>query len=511
MPAIRLNTGEWTYDEDARLGPPGGFGEVLKGAGASGPVAVKRLKLTASQAAHREMKIGEALASRSLSHVVPVLDFGQDAASDGYFLVMPICERSLQDDIEAGVLTIAEAKLVALDILSGLREVGDIVHRDLKPGNVLRLSDAWRLADFGIAKFVEDSTSLQTLRGSLTPAYGAPEQWRGEAPSHATDVYALGCMFHTMLNGSPPFSGSQDEIRDAHLHTAAPPLGGDPRLAAIVGHMLRKTPEARPSIDRCMEVIESVEAVRARPAHAGLLAAADRVSQEIAAAEAIAQAAATATRQRAALVQEASADLTGLIQQLWGDISDASADARTSKRMISLGRGTMTVSEVTATAPNGQARAEYGSTISWDVVAGATLSVTRAGVQRDTHTSYGGQVFYAGRRAADEQDYKWSATLFFGKSDKSPEYRWREAGFWSFASSHDQQDVPFALDPENRDFLLAFSNVMGGTELAYGPLAIDGENADDFVHRWLTLFTKAVEGTLNRPMGMPVSDRFWQT
>ena len=55
MPTIHLNSAEWTFDEDAPLGPPGGFGEVFRGSGASGPVAIKRLKLTASEAAHREM------------------------------------------------------------------------------------------------------------------------------------------------------------------------------------------------------------------------------------------------------------------------------------------------------------------------------------------------------------------------------------------------------------------------------------------------------------------------
>ena len=75
MRTIRLNDAEWAFDEGAPLGPAGGFGEVFRGTGAAGPVAVKRLKLTASAAAHREMNIGQALAGRSLKHVVHVLDY----------------------------------------------------------------------------------------------------------------------------------------------------------------------------------------------------------------------------------------------------------------------------------------------------------------------------------------------------------------------------------------------------------------------------------------------------
>ncbi|MDM3788590.1 protein kinase, partial [Proteus mirabilis] len=78
-------------------------------------------------------------------------------------------------------------------------EVGDIVHRDLKPGNILRHEERWKIADFGIAKFVEDSTSLETLREALTPSYAAPEQWLGQRPTSATDIYALGCIIHALV------------------------------------------------------------------------------------------------------------------------------------------------------------------------------------------------------------------------------------------------------------------------------------------------------------------------
>ena len=97
MQTIRLECGEWTFDETDRLGPPGGFGEVFRGTGAGKSVAVKQLKLSAGAASHREMAIGSALAQRDHAHIVPVLDYGQDAESDRYYLVMPVCDHSLQD------------------------------------------------------------------------------------------------------------------------------------------------------------------------------------------------------------------------------------------------------------------------------------------------------------------------------------------------------------------------------------------------------------------------------
>ncbi|WP_242127736.1 serine/threonine-protein kinase [Sphingobium sp. Sx8-8] len=506
MPAIRLNNDEWTFDEGDRLGPPGGFGEVFRGSGSNGIVAVKRLKLTASDAAHREMNIGRSLGSRTLDHVVPILDYGQDANSDGYFLVMPVCDRSLQDEVKSrGVLTLTEAKAVALDVLAGLREVDDIVHRDLKPGNVLYFEDRWRLADFGIAKFVEDSTSLRTLRGSLTPAYGAPEQWRGEAPSHATDVYALGCMLHTMLNGAPPFTGTQDEIREAHLHAVPPALVGEPRLAAFVGQMLRKSPASRPTVERCIEVIGLIEAANARPAHAGLLAAAGQVSRAVAAAEAAAEAKATLDRQRRDLVNEASNELDAIIGRLWASVVSVSDDVSSSKSSISLGRGTLSFSGTNAVQLSNDA---YGSRPTWEIVAGATLSLTRAKFVHPARSVEGFPIIYVGRSTPDDRDYKWGATLFFGRSKEDPNYRWRETAFWSFGANRNGGDEPFALQPDDREFQIAFSNTMGATNSAYGPLAIDGEDEDQFQHRWLTLFSKAVTGELNRPNQMPIPDHY---
>ena len=75
MQTIRLESGEWIFDETKRLGPEGGFGEVFSGRGTEQDVAVKRLKLSAGAASHREMKIGAALAKRTNNHVVPILDY----------------------------------------------------------------------------------------------------------------------------------------------------------------------------------------------------------------------------------------------------------------------------------------------------------------------------------------------------------------------------------------------------------------------------------------------------
>ena len=258
MQKIKLNNDKWDIDTKSPLGKPGGFGAVFRGMGDDGHVAINRLNITATQACYREMSIGEHLLNRKLSHVVPIYDLGQDAETDRYYIVMPVCDRSLQDAIdEDGPFTVNSAVSILEEILSGLDAVDGIVHRDIKPANILFHEGEWKIADFGIAKFVEDSTSLETLRNSLTPTYAAPEQWREERPTAATDVYALGCIAHTLTTGHPPFSGEISDLKEQHLKVTPQPIEEFPaRARALISQMLRKAPEARPSRTRCVHVLK---------------------------------------------------------------------------------------------------------------------------------------------------------------------------------------------------------------------------------------------------------------
>jgi eukaryotic-like serine/threonine-protein kinase len=185
---IKLPKGEWEYDLQAPLGKPGGFGQVFVGRGNGyDRVAVKRLHLKANDAAHRELEIANELAQFTLEHVIPVLDAGQDALSDYYFVVMPCAEKSLQDEFKAvGKFNEADAVRILQDIAAGLVEARKFVHRDLKPLNILFHDGRWKIADFGIARFVEESTSLQTLKECLSPPYAAPEQFKLEHATSAT-------------------------------------------------------------------------------------------------------------------------------------------------------------------------------------------------------------------------------------------------------------------------------------------------------------------------------------
>src|SRR5687767_14499745 len=118
MVTIRLKQSTWHYDPAKPLGPAGGFGRVFRGQDISGnPVAVKKLHLDAEAAAHRELALAADLLNRSLLNVLPVLDSGQDADSDGYYVIMPVAGPSLQSLLEErGHFDTKEACTILSDI-----------------------------------------------------------------------------------------------------------------------------------------------------------------------------------------------------------------------------------------------------------------------------------------------------------------------------------------------------------------------------------------------------------
>lgn len=135
-------------------------------------------------------------------------------------------------------LTLLKGSLLGL---AALHRQG-IAHRDYKPDNVI-VDDAGgtTLIDYGIAAPVGE-----VAEASGTPRYMAPEQWRGEASSAATDVYAATATFVECLTGRPVFDGETvPRLLQQHLH-APPPLDDVPeavRPLALAG--LAKDPAER--------------------------------------------------------------------------------------------------------------------------------------------------------------------------------------------------------------------------------------------------------------------------
>jgi serine/threonine-protein kinase len=493
MLEIRLPRGRWRFDPNVSLGPKGGFGAVYAGEDEQGdPVAVKQLHIDAAAAAHRELRMADALMQRSLQHVLPVLDAGQDAQSDRYYIVMPKADYSLRQELERrGALEDLETIQILQHIIAGLLEVQDITHRDLKPGNILLHEERWRIADFGIARFVEESTSLNTLRECLTFAYAAPEQLRLERATTATDVYALGCIAYTLLTGAPPFGGMRDEIVEQHLHSTPSPLPPThlPELRNLASMMLRKPPQSRPSLVRIASILTQCAQSASTPnRNAGLSAVAQvgvRVAEESARAEAAAEAQRTAEHNRFELAQAGLQVLRELADALADQVIQAAPNARRNHRLgvrileLELGSAKLEIERFDARYP---ITAGVFRNSNWDVIAGAVIRLTQAAPAH----------------------YVWSANLWYMKWGKSEDYRWVEVSYMANPLMRDHpQFQPYAVE-RIEDADLAAARGVAPVQHAARPRPIDDENAEDFYQRWLSLFASAADGKLTYPSRLPL-------
>jgi serine/threonine protein kinase len=267
------------YRIDGILGE-GGMGKVYS---ATHPVIAKR---AAIKVLHPELSMNkeavdrfvqEARSVNQIGHpnIVDIFSFGTMSDGRCYFVMEQLRGESLRTRLRrppalslADALSILDTITVALD---AAHEKG-IVHRDLKPDNVFLVEvkadrPQVKLLDFGIAKLLgnDGRVAEKTRTGNLlgTPAYMSPEQARGYAVDHRTDVYALGAMAFELATGRLPFpfDNAADMIA-AHLFQPPPSartFNGNvsPQLDALIQRLLAKEPAHRPTLAQARDEIRT--------------------------------------------------------------------------------------------------------------------------------------------------------------------------------------------------------------------------------------------------------------
>lgn len=193
-----------------------------------------------------------ALARLSSPNIVTVHDYGitdEEPYVGHPYLVMEYVEGTTlekpMDEYAGRGMPLESAASYLVQILAAIREshAKGIVHRDLKPGNVLIAGEVAKVCDFGLVK--ESGGERRTIDGALlgTILYMSPEQLRGEAVDHRSDLYSAGIIFYEMLAGRLAHRVAEGMMVQLHicLNEEPPPLiSFRPELAPGVDAFIRR-------------------------------------------------------------------------------------------------------------------------------------------------------------------------------------------------------------------------------------------------------------------------------
>ena len=247
------------YDIESELGA-GGMGIVYKAYDRTLDDAVA-IKVLRSEALAQDATLidrfkQEIRLARKITHknVLRTHDFGE---TDGmrYLSMEYVRGITLKHLLSQNRLLPTAAGLrIARQICSGLgaAHAAGVIHRDIKPQNILiEPNGGVKSMDFGIARLSEEKGFTATGMVVGTPDYISPEQAKGGALDHRTDIYSAGVVFYEIFSGTLPFEGdSALGVVLKHINEQPPPIESknpeiDPKIARIVMKAIAKGPDDR--------------------------------------------------------------------------------------------------------------------------------------------------------------------------------------------------------------------------------------------------------------------------
>jgi hypothetical protein len=247
----------------------GGMGEVYRARDTrlGRDVAIKILPQDLSQDAGRAQRFEhEARVLGALNHpnLLAIYDVG---TQDGIqFLVSELLDgTTLRQRLMEGPIPARKAVDYGVQIAKGLARAHEkgVVHRDLKPENLfLTKYGRVKILDFGLAKVAVTSGAAEPSTPTMTSAtepgvvmgtvgYMAPEQVRGRAADHRSDIFAFGAVLYEMLTGKRAFHKATSAETMTAILNEDPPVSSQagqnvsPALHRVLQRCLEKNPEER--------------------------------------------------------------------------------------------------------------------------------------------------------------------------------------------------------------------------------------------------------------------------
>nr|XP_015214260.1 PREDICTED: myosin light chain kinase, smooth muscle isoform X1 [Lepisosteus oculatus]XP_015214261.1 PREDICTED: myosin light chain kinase, smooth muscle isoform X1 [Lepisosteus oculatus] len=252
------------YDVDERLGT-GKFGQVFKlfekktGKVWAGKF-IKAYSAKDKENVRQEISIMNCLHHPKLVQCVDAFESKSDIV-----MVMEMIsggelfERIIDEDFE---LTEREVIKYMLQIIDGVRFIHKqgIVHLDLKPENIMcvnKTGSKIKLIDFGLARRLENSSSLKVLFG--TPEFVAPEVINYEPIGYATDMWSIGVICYILVSGLSPFMGDNDNETLSNVTSATwdfddeafDEISDDAK--DFISSLLKKDMKRRLTCDQCQQ------------------------------------------------------------------------------------------------------------------------------------------------------------------------------------------------------------------------------------------------------------------
>jgi len=207
---------------------------------------------------HRKRFVREARSAAAVRHENVIAIYAVEDQPVPYLVMEYIAGQTLSQKLDStGRLDVPEVLRIAVQIARGLAAAHamGLIHRDIKPSNILleNAVDRVKIADFGLARAIDDGTISPAGMVAGTPMFMAPEQAKGEPIDQQADLFSLGSVLYLMCTGSPPFQAAsavavlESVVQDTPrpIREIAPEL--PEWLCALIGRLHAKNPADRPA------------------------------------------------------------------------------------------------------------------------------------------------------------------------------------------------------------------------------------------------------------------------